>query len=161
MSAVEDRLRAGGVELPPPLAPLSAHVPIVVSRGIVFVSGHGPLDADRKPVFAGPVGGERSEAEGFAAARLSILNVLASLKQEFGDLDRIARVIRLTGYVLSVPGFSRQPWITDGASDLLVEAFGPERGQHARTSVGVVVSALNMTVTVDTVFELADADAVA
>ena len=154
---VEDRLSAAGIELPAPLAPLSAHVPVVVSRGIVFVSGHGPLDQDRVPIYAGAVGRERTEAEGYQAARLSMLNVLASLKQEFGTFDRIARVVRLTGYVLSSPDFQRQPWVTDGASDVLIEAFGPDCGQHARTSVGVAVSALDMTVTVDTIFELADA----
>jgi enamine deaminase RidA (YjgF/YER057c/UK114 family) len=153
---VEDRLAAAGIDLPAPLAPLSAHVPVVVSRGLVFVSGHGPLDPERVPIYAGAVGRERTEAEGYAAARLSMLNVLASLRQEFGNFDRVARVVRLTGYVLSAPDFQRQPWVTDGASDLLVEAFGAERGQHARTSVGVVVSALDMTVTVDTIFELED-----
>jgi enamine deaminase RidA (YjgF/YER057c/UK114 family) len=151
---VDARLRAAGIELPPPLPPLSAHVPIVVSRGIAYVSGHGPLDSNRNPVFAGHVGSERTEAEGYQAARLAALNVLATLKQELGNLDRVARVVRLTGYVLSAPGFQRQPWVVDGASDLLVEAFGPENGQHARTSIGVTVSALGMTVTIDTVFEL-------
>jgi enamine deaminase RidA (YjgF/YER057c/UK114 family) len=153
----EDRLRDLGIELPPALAPLSAHVPIVVSQGLVFVSGHGPLDLDRNPVFDGRVGLELTEEEGYNAARLSALNVLASLMQEFGTLDRVARLVKLTGYILSAPDFQRQPWVTDGASDLFVQAFGPDRGQHARTSVGVVVSPLNMTVAIETVFELGDA----
>ena len=153
-SGVEHRLIAAGIELPQPLPPLSAHVPIVTSERIVFVSGHGPLDEAREPIFAGAVGADRSEADGYQAARLSMLNVLASLRHEFGSLDRVGRAIRLTGYVLSAPDFHRQPWVTDGASDVLIEAFGSERGRHARTSVGVVVSALNMSVTIDTIFEL-------
>jgi enamine deaminase RidA (YjgF/YER057c/UK114 family) len=147
------------MELPKALPPLAAHVPIIVTHGLVFVSGHGPLDAERHPVFAGAVGSSRTEEDGYAAARLSLLNVLASLKQELGDLDLVARAVRLTGYVLSAPDFHRQPWVTDGASDTLITAFGPDDGRHARTSVGVVVSPLDMTVSVDTIFELSEAAA--
>jgi hypothetical protein len=79
------------------------------------------------------------------------MNAMASLRAACGTLDRVEQVVRLTGYVLSAPGFSRQPWVVDGASELLVEIFGPEVGRHARTSIGVASSALNMSVTVDLV----------
>jgi hypothetical protein len=90
-----------------------------------------------------------SESEGKAAARLAALNAISSLRAELGDLDRVEMILRLTGYVLSAPTFVRQPWVTDGASELLVEVFGPERGRHARTSVGVATSALSMSVSID------------
>ncbi|MEP6661268.1 MAG: RidA family protein [Acidimicrobiales bacterium] len=150
----EERLELLGITLPPPLPPLTGHAPLVISRGMAYVSGHGPLDQDRVPLFAGRVGGERTEAEGHAAARLCALNVLASLRAELGSLNRVAQVVRLTGYVSSTDDFHRQPWVVDGASEVFQEVFGPERGRHARTSVGVSTTALDMTVTIDTLFEL-------
>jgi hypothetical protein len=95
------------------------------------------------------VGGAVSETAGKAAARLSALNALSSLQAELGDLDQVKMILRLTGYVLSAPTFVRQPWVTDGASELLVQVFGVDRGRHARTSVGVATSALSMSVSID------------
>ncbi|MGC1185555.1 MAG: RidA family protein [Candidatus Dormiibacterota bacterium] len=146
---IEERLRELGLVLPPPLPPISAHASVVVSRGVAYVAGHGPMDEKRQPVCTGPVGGEVSESEGKAAARLSALNAISSLRAELGDLDRVEMILRLTGYVLSAPNFVRQPWVTDGASELLAEVFGTERGRHARTSVGVATSALSMSVSID------------
>jgi len=146
---IEERLRELGLVLPPPLPPISAHASVIVSRGIAYVAGHGPMDSQRQPVCTGAVGSAVSESEGKAAARLSALNAISSLRAELGDLDRIEMLLRLTGYVLSAPSFVRQPWVTDGASELLVEVFGPERGCHARTSVGVTTSALSMSVSID------------
>jgi len=76
------------------------------------------------------------------------------MRAALGSLDRVEQVVRLTGYVLSAPGFARQPWVVDGASQLLVQIFGPERGRHARTSVGVNSSALRMAVTIDIVIAI-------
>ncbi len=152
----EARLRTLGVELPGPLPALTGHAPLVVSRGLAFVSGHGPLDGDRRPVYAGRVGAELSEEEGFAAARLAALNTLSSLRHAVGSLDRVQRVVKLTGFVLSAPDFNRQPWVVDGASRLFTDVFGPELGAHARTSVGVATTPLDMALTIETVFEVVE-----
>lgn len=154
MTTIEQRLEEKGIEIPRAQRPLAAHLPLVISGNLAFVSGHGPMDSDRVPVFTGPVGSAHTEEEGRSAARLSVLNALASLRAAIGSLDNVRRVVRLTGYVLSAPGFERQPWVVDGASDLLVEVFGPERGAHARTSVGVPDSGLQLTVTIETIFEV-------
>lgn len=149
-----ERMSANGVVLPRAQTPLAQHLPVIVSRGFAFVSGHGPMDSDRAPVWTGAVGAERTEEEGYQAARLSMLNALASLEAAVGDLDRVARAVRLTGFVLSAPGFNRQPWVIDGASELLIDVFGEEIGAHARTSVGVASSALDLTCTVESIFEV-------
>lgn len=109
-----------------------------VVGGRALVSGHGPTNPDGS--LAGPfgkVGREVSVEQGYAAARLTALAVLASLERALGDLDRIAAWARVFGMVNSAPGFNRQPAVINGFSDLVVEIFGPERGQHARSAVGM------------------------
>jgi len=146
---IEERLSELGIVLPLPLPPLAAHASVVVSGGLAYVAGHGPMDAKRIPVRVGAVDGEVSEDDARDAARLAGLNALSSLRAELGSLDRVEHILRLTGYVLSSQTFFRQPWVVDGASELFLEVFGPERGRHARTSVGVTTSALRMTVSID------------
>jgi hypothetical protein len=107
------------------------------------------MDSERVPVTVGAVDGDVDEDKARDAARLAGLNALSSLRSELGSLDRVEQVLRLTGYVLSSHTFVRQPWVVDGASELLLEVFGSERGRHARTSVGVTTSALRMTVSID------------
>ena len=148
---IDQRLSELGIVLPLPLPPLAAHASVVVSRGIAYIAGHGPMDAGRVPVTVGAVDADVHEDNARAAARLAGLNALSSLRSELGSLDRVEQVLRLTGYVLSSPTFVRQPWVVDGASELLLEVFGSERGRHARTSVGVTTSGLRMTVSIDLV----------
>ena len=114
-------------------------------------SGHGPLDADRNPVFKGRVGVELTEADGQAAARLSALNTLATLKDELGDLDQLRRLVRLTGYVNAPPGFDRQPWVINGASEVFDTVFGEK---HARATLGTTGLPLGMACVIETTFEL-------
>lgn len=151
LTSIDERLQEIGLELPQAQAPISDHASVVISHGLAFLAGHGPMDANRNPIVTGAVGLAVTEEEAKQAARLAALNAVASLRSVCGSLDRVEQVVRLTGYVLSEPGFSRQPWVVDGASEVLVEIFGPELGRHARTSVGVASSALNMSVTVDLV----------
>jgi enamine deaminase RidA (YjgF/YER057c/UK114 family) len=151
LDTIDSRLRELRIELPPAQQPLTDHASIVISRGLGFLAGHGPMDADRKPLVTGFVGLEVTEEEAKLAARTAAMNAMASLRAACGSLDNVEQVVRLTGYVLSAPGFSRQPWVVDGASELLVEIFGSQVGRHARTSIGVASSALNMSVTVDIV----------
>jgi enamine deaminase RidA (YjgF/YER057c/UK114 family) len=151
LATTDERMSALGIELPAAQPSLTDHASVVIHRGLAFLAGHGPMDSDRKPLITGAVGLEVTEERAKEAARMAAMNAMASLRAACGTLDRVEQVVRLTGYVLSAPGFSRQPWVVDGASELLVEIFGPEVGRHARTSIGVASSALNMSVTVDLV----------
>jgi enamine deaminase RidA (YjgF/YER057c/UK114 family) len=151
LSTVDDRMSALGIALPPPQQSLTDHASVVIHRGLAFLAGHGPMDSDRTPLVTGAVGLEVTEERAKDAARIAAMNAMSSLRAACGSLDCVEQVIRLTGYVLSAPGFARQPWVVDGASELLVAIFGPDKGRHARTSIGVASSALNMSVTVDIV----------
>ena len=151
LMSAEDRIRELGIALPNAQEPLTAHASVVISHGLAFLAGHGPMDVDRQPLITGPVGSEVTEEDGKVAARLSTMNAMASLRRALVSLDHVEQVVRLTGFVLSAPGFQRQPWVIDGASELLIQIFGNEIGRHARTSVGVASSALSMSVTIELV----------
>lgn len=132
---VENRLKEKGVELPEAPKPMGAYVPAVVVGPFAFVSGE---KASKGGVmqYRGKVGGQLTIEEGYAAARICGVNCLAALKSAIGDLDRVERVVKVTGYVNSGKGFNQQPKVVNGASELFLEAFG-EAGQHARVAVGV------------------------
>ena len=120
-----------------------------------YVSGHVPLNPDGS--FAGPfgkVGAEVSEEQGYEAARLAALAVLGSLKRELGDLDRVGAWLRVFGMVNSAPGFDRQPNVINGFSDLILELYGPEIGDHARSAVGMAGLPLGVPVEVEAEVEL-------
>lgn len=154
MSTVEDRLRTMGLVLPPPLSPPGGlvfpfrFVRIVGTRALI--AGHGPQNADGS--LAGPfgkVGREVTPEQGYAAARLTALAMLGSLQRALGSLDRIAAWTRLFGMVNSAPGFNRQPNVVNGASDLILELFGPEVGAHARSAVGMAELPLDIPVEIE------------
>lgn len=148
----EARLKALGIELPPAPTPIASYVPAVRTGNLVFLAGQGPL-AGGKPTITGKVGAEVTEDEGQKAARATILVSLAALRAEIGSLDRVARIVKVVGFVNSAPGFTRQPWVINGASDLLVEIFG-EAGRHARSAVGVSDLPLNIPVEIEMVVEV-------
>ena len=108
---------------------------------------------DGKPIIAGKVGAEVTEEQANKAARETMLISLAALRAEIGSLDRVKRIVKLTGWVNSAPGFTRQPWVINGASDLLVEIFG-EAGRHARSSVGANELPLNIPVEIELIVEV-------
>ncbi|MBI1757442.1 MAG: RidA family protein [Fimbriimonas ginsengisoli] len=142
MSTVESRLRDLGLVLPAPMIlPPGAIITfpwVRVHGNRAFISGHGPLNADgsiAKPL--GKVGLEVSPEQAQVAARLTGLAILASLKRELGDLDRVTAWLHVLGMVNSAPGFNRQPNVINGFSDLIVDLYGPERGRHARSAVGM------------------------
>jgi enamine deaminase RidA (YjgF/YER057c/UK114 family) len=132
---IESRLAAKGHRLPEPVAPAFQYVAVVVHRDTAYVSGQIPR-AGSKILMVGKLGAEISVDAGQRAAEACILQALAQLKAELGDLGRVERVLKVTGFVASAPGFNQQPQVVDAASALLVEAFG-EAGRHARSAVGV------------------------
>ena len=151
MPTPEERLQQLGVTLPVPAAPVAAYVPCVRTGNLVYVSGQVPL-VDGKPSHPGRLGAEVALEEGAAAARHCAVNVLAALKAELGELARVRRVVKVTVFVASEPGFTDQPKVANGASELFGEAFG-EAGRHARAAVGVAALPLGVPVEVDAIVE--------
>lgn len=156
MSALEDKIRAMGHELPEPFKfPNPNRTGCVVVGSIVFVSGHGRDVPERHGAkSSGKVGRDLTVEEGYATAREVALSILASLKAELGDLDRIKRVVRLFGMVNAAPGFDRMPQVIDGASDFFYELLGPKYGQHARSAVGMAELPHGIPVEINGEFEL-------
>lgn len=152
-SSPETRLTDLGITLPAVAAPVANYVPVVQTGALVFVSGQLPFE-NGKVAVTGKLGGGVTEEDGVRAARLCAINILAQLKAAIGDLGRVRRVVRLGGFVASTPDFTRQPFIANGASDLMVAVFG-DAGRHARAAVGTNVLPLDATVEVDAVFEIA------
>lgn len=151
---IESRLQELGIELPETSAPAANYIPYVISGKLIFISGQITLK-DGKIEFTGRVGDEFTVDEGYQAARLCGLNLLAQAKAAAGgDLDRISRVVKLGGFVNSTPDFTNQPEVINGASDLMVDVFG-DAGKHARFAVSAGALPRNVAVEVDGVFELA------
>jgi len=151
---VESKLASLGVTLPTPAAPIANYVGFVRTGNFLVVSGQICLDAEGKLVAKGKLGGSVSVEEGQRAARACAVNLLAQVKAAIGDLDKVARVVRLGGFINSTPDFLDGPKVMNGASDLMVTAFA-EKGRHARTTVGVAVLPLDAAVEVEGAFEVA------
>jgi enamine deaminase RidA (YjgF/YER057c/UK114 family) len=156
MSDTEAKLRSLGLDLPSPAAPVANYVPFVISGSLLIVSGQLPFGADGKldPAHVGKVGAAVSIEAGKAAARLCVINVLGQAKVALGDLDRIARCVRLGGFINAAQGFANLPPVMNGASDLIVEVLG-DLGRHARSTVGVAELPLDSAVEVEAMFEIA------
>ena len=153
MSKIEARLAELGLTLPEATAPIANYVPFTVSGKIVYVSGQVPRK-DGKIFPTGRVGEQVSVEDAKAAARNCMLSIIAHAKTAAGgDLDKIARVLRVTGYVHSASSFGDQPSVINGASDLAVEVFG-EAGRHARSAVGVASLPAAAAVEVEAILEL-------
>lgn len=150
---VEAKLAAMGIELPTPPPPVANYVRAVRTGDLVFLAGHGPLKPGGGYVI-GRLGEDLGVEEGYRAARLTAIALLASLKAEIGDLDRVRRIVRVFGMVSSTPGFTRQPEVINGCSDLLVELYG-DRGRHARAAVGMASLPIGIAVEIEMVVEVA------
>lgn len=151
---VETRIKELGLVLPDPVkAPPGVKLPfswIRVRGNRVFISGHPPLNPDgslAKPL--GKVGAEVSLEEGYQAARLTALAILGNLKRTLGDLDRITSWLKVFGMVNAAPGFNQLPSVINGFSDLIIELYGKERGDHARSAVGVAELPFNIPVEIE------------
>ena len=149
---VEKKLREHGIVLAAPAAPVANYVPCVRVGNLLIVSGQPCLD-DGKLVAKGQLGAGVSVEDGQKAARACAVNVLAHVKAALGDLDKVMRVVRLGGFINSIPGFLDGPKVMNGASDVMVAAFG-DKGKHARTTVGVAALPLNAAVEVEAMFEV-------
>jgi enamine deaminase RidA (YjgF/YER057c/UK114 family) len=146
---IEARLAKLGLDLPPAPNPVANYVPAMQAGQLLFISGQIAKAADGT-VVTGSVGVDLTVEEGQAAARLCALNILAQAKAAIGSLDRIAQILRLTGFVNSPAGFADHPKVINGASDLMVEVLG-DKGRHTRAAVGVASLPVNTAVEVDAV----------
>lgn len=154
MSAVASRLAELGVTLPEVATPAGSYVPAVRSGRYVYTAGQVPFVDGTLPL-TGKVGAEVTPEEAKALARTCALNALAAVNSVAGGLDRVVRVVKVTGFVASAPDFTAQPAVLNGASELLGEVFG-EAGVHARSAVGVAVLPMDAPVEVEIQVELAD-----
>lgn len=139
MGKIEERLKKLGIALPRPPKAVANYLPGVKVGEILYVAGTigttvGPKDEDILPI-KGKLGRDLTVEQGYQSARLTAINHLAMIKAVIGDLDNVVRIVKLIGYVNAAPGFKEAPWVLNGASDLLVEVFGPERGKHARAAL--------------------------
>jgi enamine deaminase RidA (YjgF/YER057c/UK114 family) len=150
----EERLAALGLMLPPVPAPVAAYVPAVRTGRYVYTAGQLPM-VDGKLLLTGKVGGQVSVAEAAALARTAALNALAAVASVTGSLSAVARVVKMTGFVASEPGFTGQPQVVNGASELLLEVFG-EAGRHARSAVGTAVLPFDAPVEVELIVEVSE-----
>ena len=152
MSQVEDRLSAAGITLPTPGAPVANYVPFVRTGALIHISGQVSVDASGG--VKGVVGEDVDFDKAVAAARICGINLIAQMKAACdGDLDRVARVVKLGGFVQAGPAFFGIPKVVNGCSDLMVQAFG-DAGRHARSAVGVYRLPMNFAVEVDAVVEI-------
>jgi len=149
LTAIADRLKLLGLEIPTRRS-YGKYVGAVRSGNLIFVSGAGPSRPDG--FITGKVGGDVDLETAQEAARLCVLSGLSAVQEELGDLERMTRVVKLLGFVNSAPGFNQQPAVMDGASGLLIELFG-ERGQHARSAVGVAELPMDIAVEVEMIVE--------
>jgi enamine deaminase RidA (YjgF/YER057c/UK114 family) len=156
MGTIESKLNAMGYTLPPPVTyPKANRRGAVRSGGMLYLSGHG-LNLPALPGVrqTGKLGADMTEAEGYATARAVALTMLATIKHDLGDLDRVRQVVRLFGMVNCTPDYQQQAQVMDGASDLFFALFGPEAGCHARTAVGMVALPRGMAVEINGEFEI-------
>jgi enamine deaminase RidA (YjgF/YER057c/UK114 family) len=155
VSAVEEKLVSLGLTLPAVAAPLASYVPAVRTGPYVYTAGQLPL-IEGKLAVTGKVGAEVTADEAKELARTCALNALAAVKSVVGDLDKVARVVKVVGFVASASDFTGQPGVLNGASELLGEVLG-DKGVHARSAVGVAVLPLDAPVEVEIQVEIADA----
>ena len=152
MSRIELKLKELGILLPEPAKPVAAYIPAKQTGKLVFTAGQLPM-VQGELISKGLLGQDVEIEEANKAARICTLNALAAIKGVIEDLDRIKQIVRVVGYVASVPTFTQQPAVVNGASELLLEIFG-ENGKHARSAVGMAVLPLNASVEIELTVEV-------
>ena len=152
MSRIEENLGKIGLKLPAPPKPVATYIPAKQSGNLVFTAGQLPM-VFGELISKGLLGQDVEIEDAKNAAKICTLNALAAIKGVIGDLDRVKQIIRVVGYVASVPTFTQQPAVVNGASELLLEIFG-ENGKHARSAVGMAVLPLNASVEIELTVEV-------
>ncbi len=153
MAKIENRLKEMGIQIPETPVPVAEYLPSVMFDGnMVYVSGQ-DCRKNGKLLYEGKLGAELSIEQGKECARQSILNCLAALKYTIGDFDRVERIVKVLGFVASAPGFGGQPYVINGASELLTEVFG-DRGRHARAALGTNELPFGTPVEIEMIVEL-------
>ena len=148
---IEEKLESLGIKLPSPPTPAGSYIPAVRTGNLIFISGQIPMQ-NGKVIFTGKVSDENLETAQ-KSARMCAINILAQIKRELGDLDKVSRIVRLSGFVNSEPEFSQHPKVINSASDLIYEIFG-EKGKHSRIAVGIANLPLNSMTEIDAIVEI-------
>ena len=148
----DKKLKELGIELPTPAKPIANYVKAVRVGNLLFLSGHGPTKADGSNI-TGKVGKDLTIEQGYEAAKVTAIGLVATLKSELGDLNRVKRVVKVNGWVNCTPEFGDQPKVINGCSDFLVLLFG-DNGKHARAAMGMVALPNNIAVEIEMVVEV-------
>ena len=151
---IEKKLEEMGYSLPPTPTPAGAYIPLRRTGNLVYISGQGSM-VEGELKYAGKVGSDVTEEEGYEASRISVINLLSILKSAIGDLDKVVQVINLHGFVNSAPGFVRQPMVINGASEFLVDLFG-EKGRHSRCALSCNELPFDTPVEIEMIVEVED-----
>ena len=149
---IEDKLKELGITLPEAPVPAGNYIPAVKSGNLLFISGQIPLQ-DGKVAFTGKVSDENLETAQ-KSAKICGINILAQIKRELGDFEKVTKIVKLSGFVNSVPEFTMQPKVINPASDLFFDVFG-EKGKHSRVAVGVASLPLDSMTEIDAIVEFA------
>lgn len=153
MDKTEKRLAQMGLALSPPATPVANYIPVqTFGENLIYVSGQ-DCRKDGKLLYEGKVGADVTAEQGAACARQAALNCLSAVKGCIGSLDKVKKVVKLLGFIQSAPGFGNQPYVLNGASDLLVELFG-EKGRHARAAIGTNELPFNTPVEIEMILEV-------
>jgi len=155
MNEIERRLEKIGIKLPDSPSPLANYVPVVRTGNLIYLSGVGPTPKADGSTYVGKLGLEFTTEEGYEAARLTGINLLARLKGYLGDLNRVNQIVKLLSMVNSTPDFTEPPAVSNGCSDLLVEVFG-DKGRHARSAIGVATLPGGMPIEIELIAEISD-----
>lgn len=150
---IEQKIESLGIKLPTAPTPAGSYVPAVRTGKLLYISGQIPME-DGKVVFTGKVSDENLETAQ-KSARMCAINLLAQIKRELGDLEKVSKIVRISGFVNSVPGFSQHPKVINSASDLFFEIFG-EKGKHSRIAVGVASLPLDSMTEIDAIVEVSE-----
>jgi len=150
---IEEKLKSLGITLPNPPTPAGSYVPVIRTGNLLFISGQIPIE-NGKVIFTGKVSDDNLETAQ-KSAKMCAINILAQIKREVGDLDKVTKIVRLSGFVNSDPNFTMHPKVINAASDLIFEIFG-DKGKHSRIAVGVASLPLGSMTEIDAIVEISD-----
>ena len=148
---IEEKIKELGIELPTPPTPAGSYIPVIKTGNLLFISGQIPME-NGKVVFSGKVSDNNLDVAQ-KSARMCAINILAQIKKEIGELDKVSKIVRLSGFVNSSPEFTQHPKVINAASDLIFEIFG-DKGKHSRIAVGVASLPLGSMTEIDAIIEI-------